>query len=116
MLKILLNEVRKLAKKQCATFEGKEGCCLRGKCIYFEDDIPAHCRYFIEAVLPIDSELEGEYMKAARKGFLPSDSICEICGQKFEPSNNKQKYCSECATDKKRKYDREFKQKSRGIG
>ena len=53
------------------------------------------CRWFREAVLPLDRELETAL-------FHRLDAKrCAVCGALFTPGSNRAKYCPECAVQVK---------------
>lgn len=65
------------------------------------------CRWFRDAVLPIDKELHAEIMgDAAMKQ-------CCICGKPFRAVGNHAKYCERCRKSERKKQYRESKQKAR---
>ena len=85
--------IRKLVTGRCANYDSEYGCLpLDCECpmlgIYYTNG--AMCRYFREAVLPNDPELE-----AALQG-LPTKH-CQHCGKPF-PVGGRRVYCSDqCA-------------------
>ena len=84
---------RRLIRRLCANYDG-------GNCLLL-DDGDTHpcpqcisfwllCRYFREAVLPAEPELEAELYRVPVR-------TCTNCGRIFRPRSNRQKYCCECA-------------------
>ncbi|MCD7982180.1 MAG: cysteine-rich VLP domain-containing protein [Clostridiales bacterium] len=65
------------------------------------------CKWFREAVLPLDAELEATLLhKGDRKA-------CVICGAWFVPKSNRGKYCQTCAAHMKRQRAKERKHRQR---
>lgn len=85
--------IRKLVKRCCANYDREYGCLpldwdcyMFGKCY-----TGSFCKYFRNAVLPLDAELEASL---AQKG---GNRVCGYCGAPFQ-GHHKQLYCSEsCA-------------------
>ena len=106
--------VKKLAASLCANYDRGRGCLpLDGSCYMFGKCwTGGYCRYFREAVLPSDPELE-----TALTGLVAptvSKRPCAICGKLF-PVNGKQAYCSSfCANDAKKKLQRGYMRVKRG--
>lgn len=103
-------KVRTLIKDECCNY-------YQGNCLLLDDGEPVSCpqlisgslscRWFRDAVLPIDKELHAEIMgDAAMKQ-------CCICGQPFRAVSNHAKYCERCRKSERRKQYRESKQKTR---
>ena len=67
------------------------------------------CRWFRDAVLPLDKDLLGVLLAPHNM------KKCEWCGNIFSPSNNRAKYCEPCAIKDRQKRQREYVQKKRGI-
>ena len=85
--------IRKLVAKLCANYDRENGCLLlNAKCpmcgVAYSSSVT--CRYFREAVLPEDPELQASLEN------LPVRE-CKYCGRKF-PIDGRRVYCSEkCA-------------------
>ena len=84
--------IRSLVVKWCANYDREYGCLpldcecyMLGKC-----STGALCRYFREAVLPLDPRLEAAL---AADGPAPDFKNCPVCGRAFAPSG-RQVYCS----------------------
>lgn len=84
--------IRSLVLKWCANYDRDYGCLpldcecyMLGKCW-----TGAYCRYFREAVLPLDPRLEAAL---AADGAAPDFKSCPVCGGAFVP-NRRQLYCS----------------------
>ena len=71
----------------------------------------AYCKYFQNAVLPLDPVLE-----AALTGSGPAENarMCAACGKPIHAANNRAKYCGGCAGSVRRKRQREYMRKNRG--
>ena len=83
-------------------------CYMLGKCW-----TGALCRYFREAVLPLDPALEAALLT---EGPRPDFKICPICGGPVAP-DRRQAYCSAaCAKKAHRRQQREYMRKKRGWG
>lgn len=103
--------IRKLVTGMCANYDKEYGCLpldcdcyMIGKCW-----TGAYCKYFAEAVLPLDPALAASLTGGATIGLRP----CAVCGTAF-PENGKKAYCSEVCTDKaQRKQKREYIRKRR---
>ena len=81
-------------------------CYMLGKCW-----TGAYCRYFREAVLPLDPALEAALTTV---GPRPDFKPCPICGGAVAP-DRRQAYCSEaCALKAHRRQQREYMRRKRG--
>ncbi len=87
--------IRKLVTGNCANFDREYGCLpLESECVMLGKAFcgNAMCRYFRDAVLPNDPELE------AALNLLPAKR-CKQCGKVF-PASRRRIYCSKtCAED-----------------
>lgn len=109
--------IRKLVVGMCANYDHEYGCLpLECPCYMLNKWwTGAYCKYFQNAVLPLDSVLEAALI---HKNNV-SKKICPICGAAYIPITS-QAYCSEvCRMKGKRETDRRrqqrFRQKARGI-
>jgi len=103
--------IRALVVKMCANYGGEYGCLpLDGECyMLLKWWTGAYCKYFQNAVLPLDPALE-----VALTGGAVDMRPCAVCGQPF-PANGKQAYCSAaCAKKAHRIQKREYIRKRRG--
>ena len=81
-------------------------CYMLGKC-----RTGAFCRYFREAVLPLDPMLEATL---TQDGPAPETRICPVCGRVFLP-DRRTRYCSSaCAKAARLKKQRGYMRKYRG--
>ena len=107
--------IRALMTKWCANYDRECGCLppdcecyMLGKCW-----TGALCRYFREAVLPLDPALEAVLLT---EGPRPDFKICPICGGPVAP-DRRLAYCSAaCAKKAHRRQQREYMRKKRGWG
>lgn len=104
--------IRKLVVGMCANHDSEYGCLPLdyGRC-YMLDKwwTGAYCKYFQNAVLPLDPVLEATL--TGRK--VPELDVCAICGKPFI-SEGKQAYCSPvCANTARLKRQREYMRKRR---
>ena len=103
--------IRALVIKWCANYDKDYGylpldcsCYMLGKCW-----TGAYCRYFREAVLPLDPALE-----ASLSGTAENLRPCPMCGKLFFPTG-RALYCSAaCAKAAHRRQQREHMRKKRG--
>lgn len=95
-----------LIREECAN-------CFQGQCLPLDTACPQInsdsllCRWFRDAVLPLDGQLHAQVMGA---GGLKT---CTVCGGVFRALSNRAKYCAGCAAKERRKKDAERKYKSR---
>jgi len=105
--------IRKLVTGMCANYDSEYGCLPLdyGGC-YMLDKwwTGAYCKYFQNAVLPLDPVLEAALL--GRDNSL-TQKICPVCGAAYLPITN-QAYCSEaCRVKGKREADRRRQQRRR---
>ena len=95
--------IRRLVKTMCANYDNDYGCLpLDCECFMFGKAYSggALCRWFRNAVLPLDAELERIFIGS----IAPDTKSCAVCGTAF-PLNGRQIYCSDkCAAAGRRKY------------
>lgn len=103
--------IRRLATDMCANYDPEYGCLplecpcyMLGKCW-----TGAYCRYFQNAVLPIEPKLEATLTGRD----APALHICAACGKPFIPEG-KQMYCSPaCQKEGNRRRSKERMRKMR---
>jgi hypothetical protein len=103
--------IRKLVKSSCANYDREFGCLLLDlECYMFNKWwTGAYCRYFVEAVLPLDPALA-----ASLSGAAVMSRPCAFCGEPF-PIDGKRAYCSAgCSKKAQCKRNREHMRKKRG--
>jgi len=104
--------IRALVTRRCANFDREYGCLPLGCGCYMLEKCwtGAYCRYFREAVLPLDPKLEAALMGRNLSLFQP----CPVCGRLI-PRNGKQRYCSpDCRKVALREQKRAHMRKKRG--
>ena len=97
-------------KKRLAAYSGQyPECYMLGKWW-----TGAYCRYFREAVLPLDPVLMASICE---DGLAPDTRLCAVCGRPFLPEG-RQAYCSDaCKVEGNRRRSRErMRKKRRGAG
>ena len=90
--------IRKLVTGQCASYDHEYECLpLDGTCYMFTIGFNTSglCKYFRDAVLPLDPALEAVFTGQTVKP-------CQRCGRKF-PVNGRQAYCADACADIARK-------------
>lgn len=105
--------IRRLVSKWCANYDRDCGCLpLDCECYMFGKCwTGAYCRYFREAVLPLDLALEAALLA---EGPRPDFKVCPVCGRAVAP-DGRQTYCSAaCAKAAHRRQQREYMRKKRG--
>ncbi len=103
--------IRSLVVRWCANYDREYGCLPLGCECYMLNKCwtGAYCRYFREAVLPLDPDLEAAILPQG-----PSTKPCQVCGRPI-PRRDKQRYCSPaCAKAAHRKQQRSHMIKKRG--
>lgn len=107
--------IRSLVVKWCANYDRDYGCLPLDCGCYMLDKCwtGTYCRYFREAVLPLDPGLE-----AALNAPIPAPAlrVCPVCGRSFLPKRQ-QRYCSPvCMAEANRRKTRErMRRKRRGC-
>ena len=92
----------------------RQECCnyLDGMCVVLENGygdtcvqcISNHvfCRWFRDAVLPLDEELQNELYPRVR------GKPCMRCGTLFVPGSNRARFCTHCAVINRKRYRAEW--------
>ena len=105
--------IRRLVTSMCANYDREYGCLpLDCECYMLTKCwTGAYCRWFREAVLPLDPALEAALCSG---GPAPDFKPCPVCGGAV-PVDGRQAYCSRrCAQAARRKQKREHMRKKRG--
>jgi len=135
---LISNKIKSLIANECAGHDKKahgiSNYCSHEpsdskQCIYFLEDNTRRCRYFEEAVLPLEPDLEAVYqaeLTARAKGYELTkyqrklvidarklEATCSVCGKVFNPVSRRQKACPTCQKQKIREQSRLRKQKQR---
>lgn len=107
-------KIRSLVTGMCANYDRETSLCLPLDCACYmlhKCWTGAYCRYFREAVLPLDPALEAALLT---EGPRPDFKLCPVCGGAVAP-DRRQAYCSEaCALKAHRRQQREYMRKKRG--
>lgn len=107
--------IRALVVKMCANYDGHYNICLPLDCACYMLNkwwTGSYCRYFRDAVLPLDPMLEAAL--TGREALMPDTRPCAACGKSFI-QDGKRAYCSPaCADNAQRKQKREYIRKKRG--
>ena len=107
-------KIRALVTKWCANYDKEYGCLpLECECYMFGKCwTGAYCRYFREAVLPLDPALEAALLT---EGSRPEFKPCPICGGAV-PADGRMAYCSEsCARIALRRQKRDYMRKKTEV-
>jgi ribosomal protein L37E len=105
--------IRKLVTGMCANYDRDCGCLPLdyGGCYMLNKWwTGSYCKYFQNAVLPLDPMLEATL--TGREA--PAMEACAICGKPIHAANNRAKYCAACADAARRKRQREYMRKKKG--
>ena len=108
-------KVRSLVSAECANhqtmgpFGTKDYCWMReksnhGACVFFSDLENPKCRYFEEAVLPLDKDLKGIFsgellalqIQEGRKRMIRKKCKRLGCSETFLARSNHQDFCPAC--------------------
>ena len=120
------SRVKSLVAGECANHQNeahgiRNFCWMReksnnGACVFFSNSEGPRCRYFEEAVLPLDKDLRAFFsrevlkleMQNVRKRMIRKK--CERCSETFMAKSNAQRFCPKCQKpgyrDKARVWDR----------
>ena len=106
-------KIRTLVTGMCANYDRESGMCLPLDCACYmlhKCWTGAYCRYFREAVLPLNPELQASL---TTEGISPELRACAVCGKAFLPEG-RQAYCSDaCKAEGNRRKSRERMRKMR---
>lgn len=106
-------KIRRLVTGMCANYDVESSLCLPLDCSCYmlhKCWTGAYCRYFRNAVLPLDPALE---IALTDKGMAPELRTCAVCGKAFLPEG-RQSYCSKaCKAEGNRRKSRERMRKMR---
>lgn len=106
-------EIKKLVVSMCANYDRTYGCLPLdyGRCYMIDKCWTGSlCKYFREAVLPLNPALEAALLDNAD---CPACKPCAVCGKPFPPAG-RQAYCSEaCRVSGYREMERKKKRKQR---
>ena len=108
-----LRRAKRLIRNECCNYDTEHNECFAldegDGCVCIQSiSYSLLCRWFQEAVLPLDEKLMMELL-------TPADTRrCEICGKEFVPTGRSSRYCKASAVRRRRQLDRERKRKVRG--
>jgi predicted nucleic acid-binding Zn ribbon protein len=105
-------EIKRLVTALCANYHRLYGCLpLEGACYMLGKWYTgAYCKYFREAVLPLNPELAAALMDGRSLAYFKE---CAVCGASFIPEGRKI-YCSDaCRIKGNREMERKKKRKQR---
>ena len=125
--KILLTKeqskkVNELIRCECCNYDSDTKQCIALDCVCPQTITYSHifCKWFKEAVLPSDKDLELS-IKIYNTPHCEDTPIgnniktCTVCGKKFESNSNRAKYCDRCRDivrrEKNANYQYNFKRK-----
>ena len=100
-----------LIRAECCNLD-PDGYCLmldHDKCPQLQTECLV-CRWFKEAVLPLDKELEAEIMNRSNR------KLCAVCSRFFVPLSNRAQYCAECAAKVRRQKQAAWAREARNRG
>lgn len=97
-----------LIKQECCNYYSGYCCLMDMGCPQVHSE-SLMCKWFRDAVLPLDKVLYAQIM--GEEGLKD----CEVCGRPFRAISNRAKYCNECKAKIQRKQARARKQKERGV-
>ena len=113
-----LSEFFQLVRDECCNYsaagpsEKKHYCYLEpsesdAQCLLSWD---LRCKWFVEAVLPLEEDLQEEWQRAWLLRSDPSPQqgtfrVCE-CGKRFKLKSNRQRMCPECSKTNRKKLTR----------
>ena len=105
-------EIKKLEVSMCANYDRTYGCLPLdyGRC-YMIDKCwtGALCKYFREAVLPLNPALEAALTDTERSN---AEKTCPVCGASYLPTTS-QAYCSDACRVKGQREDNRKRQQKR---
>jgi len=107
-------KIRKLVTGMCANYDHEYGCLPLDCPCYMLNKwwTGSYCKYFRNAVLPLDLVLEAALIDITK----PETKPCALCGKIFV-SDGKRTYCSPaCQKEANRRKSRESIQRRRNAG
>ena len=101
--------MRKLVKEccnydngQCIVLDRGDGCVCVQRISY-----SLICKWFMQAVLPLDQELEAALLHRL------NEKRCVVCGRILYPGSNRAKYCPACSKRIRRRKEADRMRKAR---
>ncbi|GHU79356.1 hypothetical protein FACS1894191_1970 [Clostridia bacterium] len=100
-------EIKRLVADRCANYSRAYGCLpLDYGCCYMIDKwwTGSYCKYFQNAVLPLNAELERALLGERPPAPPPAAETkpCKVCGKPFM-GDGRQRYCSDKCANKARR-------------
>lgn len=105
--------IRKLVTGMCANYDSDEGLCLPLDCACYMLGkwwTGSYCRYFREAVLPLDPAL---FSSLCEENPAPELRPCAACKRPFLPKGRQIYCCEACKAEGNRRRSRERMRKKR---
>lgn len=107
-----LKRAKKLIRAECCNYDAQNNECFAldegDGCVCVQSiSYSLLCRWFKEAVLPLDPMLESETLR------LENQKICPRCHSPFVPGSNRQEYCQDCYKKLRRERKAEYERKRR---
>lgn len=107
-----LKRAKKLIRAECCNYDAQNNECFAldegDGCVCVQSiSYSLLCRWFKEAVLPLDPMLESETLR------LENQKICPRCHNPFVPGSNRQEYCQDCYKKLRRERKAEHERKRR---
>ncbi|MCE7792638.1 hypothetical protein K8O68_09445 [Salipaludibacillus sp. CUR1] len=103
----LKHDLARYVKEHCATYAGNGRCHLDRPCVYFTDgDDFERCIYAENCVLPGSDTLWSRYLNIHNQAV--NSKACVRCAVIFDPTNNRQKYCKNCAKERRKERQRNY--------
>ncbi|MBR3873006.1 MAG: hypothetical protein IKJ26_02440 [Clostridia bacterium] len=113
-----------MARNQCSCFDSGQcipqdrPCHVINRLWPERDKRPIACKWFLDGVLPLDKELE-KIVRSMQDGLAAPDANtakpCAACKRPFQPSSNRQQYCSSCADARRKQRRAEAERRRRRL-
>lgn len=105
-----MNSLQRYIAANCATYDNDGKCLLDYTCAYFRETA-CRCSYAENAVIPGNAKLHSEYWAA--RGAKMNGDYCERCKSPYERTSNRQKYCTTCSQEVRKRKQRQYMQENR---
>ena len=106
-------KVNRLVKIHCCNYCDGNGLLLDDgdthDCVQTNSFSSIMYSYFARSVMPNDVQLEAEIIQPQ------NCKSCVCCGAAYVPTSNRQKYCSSCAEEQRRRKKAEQKRRKRAM-
>jgi hypothetical protein len=116
----------KLARQNCSHYsrvgpnQRAHYCWLDGVTCNLQPDVDMGCLHFINAVLPLDKDLEAKWLSLQQPGQDSATNLQQsktnhkpgtyrtcACGGEFRVTSNRQRFCPECGRTNRKSLVRE---------